>query len=149
MRTAKFVKAGVLSLMMLCLALPALSANAKKKCSFRGKRIDAGGSVSEFTLIADYIVREGPDSFIGKVTFPAPLPDDPNFKKIARIEGTAIKGTWNIHLIYDLTGLKEEWKGSGTFDKKTGKITIRGTGVGNSGTDSPSVCTFEMSGEGK
>jgi len=148
MRTAKFVKAGIVFLMMLCLALPALSANTKKKCSFKGKRIDSG-NVIEFTMAADYIVREGPDSFIGKITFPAPLPEDPNFKKVARIEGTAVKGAWIIHLIYDLTGLKEEWKGSGTFDKKTGKITIKGTGFGDSGAGSKSVCTFEMIGESK
>lgn len=148
MRTAKFIKTGVAFLMMFCLVLPALSADAKKKCSFKGKRTDVGGGVSEFTLTADYIVREGPDSFIGKVTFPAPLPDDPNFRKIARIEGTAVKGTWTVHLLYD-TGLKETWKGSGTFDKKTGKITIRGTGSGDSGTGSQSVCTFEMTGEGR
>ncbi|GEM_PF-2722616 len=146
MRTAKFVKTPVVFLIVLCLALPALSANIKKKCSFQGKRIGVGGSVSEFTMSADYIVREGPDSFIGKVMFPDPLPDDPNFKKIACIEGTAVKGTWTIYLIYDLTGIKEEWKGSGTFDKKTGKITIRGTGIE---TDSQSVCTFEMIGESK
>jgi GDP-D-mannose dehydratase len=42
------------------------------------------------------------------------------------------------------------WKGKGIdeigIDKKTGKITIRGTGIE---TDSQSVCTFEMVGEGK
>lgn len=146
---ARFLKTAGIFLIAFCLVSPVVSAYVKKKCSFKGRRTDAVGSISEFTFTAEYIVREGPDSFTGKVVFYTSTPGNPKFKQTAAVEGNAAKGTWTIHLIYDLSGLKETWTGSGTFDKKTGKITVKGTGTGEGGADTQRNYTFEMSGEGK
>lgn len=107
------------------------SADTRLRCRMTGTWIkDAvNGTGDDFSFDADYIAKDGPDTFTGKYVNGAEADAD--------ITGAATKGTWLITLTYrdaKHQGMIKQLTGKGSKDKATHLLNVTGkykTLIGN------------------
>ena len=96
------------------------TADTRYNCDMSGVWVEDKDS---FQFSAAYIAKDGPDTFTGVYT-------NASAGAVASVNGVASNGTWVIALKYTDAkhrGYEKSLLGTGTRDKKSNSITIKGT----------------------
>ena len=96
-------------------------ADTRLRCRMKGTWIKVGGTNDNFEFDADYISKDGPDTFTGRYENPG--------EAVADITGAATKGTWIVMLTYTDAkhkGMQKELVGKGSKDPRTHLLNVDG-----------------------
>lgn len=97
-------------------------ADQRLRCRMKGTWVKSGGNNDDFEFDADYIAKDGPDTFTGRYENPG--------EAVADITGAATSGTWVIMLTYTDAkhkGMQKQLIGKGSKDSKTHLLQVTGT----------------------